>query len=251
MSQSITSFGKRGANIVRAEVHIIGTRPLLQHAFGPDAIPLEKAERSGVAGNDPEEWKRSMLVTGTGKLYIRNTYVFGCLRKGSSRTKKGRGSIQPDVEATLEVEPATILLNVSMPKGDLTRDPTEPVYIDVQGVVNRATKGRNVRYRLAASPGWKCSFIMQWDKTVVSREQMQAVLRDAGTYGGIGDGLKIGCGRFSVVSYKELDDAEDEAPARTVEHPAGESVGTGRPKVRSLHENGEVDGVPHRPSAKR
>lgn len=42
-------------NILNATVSIKGIRPLLWHAFGPDAIPLEKREKTGVAGNDPEE----------------------------------------------------------------------------------------------------------------------------------------------------------------------------------------------------
>ena len=43
------------SNIVRARVTVRGTRPLLQHAFGPESIALEKGEKTGVAGNDPEE----------------------------------------------------------------------------------------------------------------------------------------------------------------------------------------------------
>jgi len=38
-----------------AEVSIEGLRPLLFHVFGPEALPLEKQERTDVTGNDPEE----------------------------------------------------------------------------------------------------------------------------------------------------------------------------------------------------
>lgn len=50
-----------GSNIVTAHVVIEGKRPLLWHHFGPDALPLEKRERTGGAGNDPHEWKRAHL----------------------------------------------------------------------------------------------------------------------------------------------------------------------------------------------
>ena len=50
-------------SIVRATIRIEGLRPLLWHHFGPDALPLEKRPKTGVAGNDPEEWKRTMLST--------------------------------------------------------------------------------------------------------------------------------------------------------------------------------------------
>jgi len=76
------------SNIVRARVTICGTRPLLQHAFGPEALPLEKGERTGVAGNDPQEWRRTCMITADGQLFIRGTYVFGMLRDAARHTRR-------------------------------------------------------------------------------------------------------------------------------------------------------------------
>ena len=67
-------------NMVRMKVTIKGTRPLLQHRFGPDAIPLEKGERTGVAGNDPEEWKRTCMVNSDGQLFIDGRWLWYWLR---------------------------------------------------------------------------------------------------------------------------------------------------------------------------
>lgn len=53
-------------NIVTAEVSIVGTRPFLFHKFGPEALPLEKQERSGVAGNNPDEWRKTFWYTKMG-----------------------------------------------------------------------------------------------------------------------------------------------------------------------------------------
>ena len=36
-------------NIMQAKVKIKGVRPLLWHHFGPDALPLERQEKTGVA----------------------------------------------------------------------------------------------------------------------------------------------------------------------------------------------------------
>jgi hypothetical protein len=58
----------------------------------------------------------------------------------------------------------------------------------VQGVRNPGTKSRNIRYRLAASSGRPCSFTNIFDKTVVDRTRMRAVLNDAGALVGIADG---------------------------------------------------------------
>jgi len=193
-------------NMVRARVHIVGKRPLLQHQFGPEALPLEKEERTGVAGNDPEEWRKTCMVMPNGQLYVRGTYVFSTVREGAKHTKKGKGSIQSLVAATLQVEEDRALLDRWMPKGDdPSTDVTQPVYIDVCGVRNPSTKARNVRYRLATRIGWKAEFTLLWDKAIVSREQMKAVLNDAGTLVGLADGRSVGYGRFAVESFEVLD----------------------------------------------
>lgn len=223
-------------SMVRVRITVLGTKPLLQHAFGPEAIPLEKGEKTGVAGNDPEEWHRTCLVTPEGQLYVRGNYVFGCIRAGSKNIKKGRGSIQALVAATLQVEEMIVLLDRHMPAdGDpKLNDYEAPVYIDVAGVRNPATKGRNVRYRLAASAGWRCSFTISFDKTMVSREQMRAAVTDAGRFAGLGDGLSVGYGRFAVESYEELSDAEEAAPEGSVGEAAGDRVAKRQKGVRSL-----------------
>jgi hypothetical protein len=150
---------------VRVRVKIRGSRPLMQHWFGPDAIPLEKAERSGVAGNSPDEWRKTCMVTPDGQLYVQGTQVFGCLRDAAKYTKKGKGSIQTSVAATLLVEEDVVLLDRHLPKGgDPTTDRSQPVFIDVRGVRNPSTKARNVRYRLTASAGWQCEFTLIFDK---------------------------------------------------------------------------------------
>lgn len=247
MGQNSLPFAQVKKNIIRARVTIRGTRPLLQHEFGPDAIPLEAQEKTGKAGNDPEEWRRSMMVTGDGQLYVRASYVFGCLRDASRYTKKGKGSIQPMVAATLQVEEPIILLDRWLPKdGDPKRnDYSAPVYIDVCGVRNPSTKARNVRYRLAASPGWTCTFTILWDKTLVAREQMRAVLNDASVLTGLGDGRSIGNGRFEVIAYEELTDAEEATAEGSVGPAEGDSLEPRRKKVRAVQHAAEADGVPH------
>jgi len=190
--------------MMKAKVVIRGTRPLLWHRFGPDAIPLERMERTGVAGNDPDEWRKTYSATAEGQLYVDGTYIFGCLRDGARYVKKGRGSIQKDVAATLQVLNDRTLVDRFMPSnGDPpVGDPTAPVYIDVQSVRNPQTKGRNVRYRVAASLGWKAEFEILWDETIVGGQQMQSVAIEAGRFAGIGDGRAVGFGRFEVEEFK-------------------------------------------------
>jgi CRISPR/Cas system endoribonuclease Cas6 (RAMP superfamily) len=75
----------------------------------------------------------------------------------------------------------------------------------VRGVRNPSTKARNVRYRVAASKGWTCTFHLLWDKTIVSRAEMETVLIDSGKLVGIGNGRGIGMGRFEVAEFTVID----------------------------------------------
>lgn len=205
------------SNMLQAKVCIVGTRPLFWHRFGPEAIPLEKQEKTGVAGNDPEEWRKTVMVTKDGQLYIEPTYVFATIREGAKYVKKGRGSIQPSVIATLQIVDNRVLVDRFMPgypNGkiyDVTKeqppaqDSDEPVYLDVRMVRNPQTKAANIRYRVVASPGWHCEFTIEWDKTIVSRSEMESTLIDAGKLVGIGNGRKIGMGRFDVESFDVIE----------------------------------------------
>jgi hypothetical protein len=208
------------SNMITAKVSIRGVRPLLIHHFGEDAIPADKSvrkEKTGAAGNDPEEWRRTALINKHGQLYVEPTYIFGTLRDGAKHTPKGRGSLQPAVAATLQIDDAAVLIDRFFPgfpseqPFDIAkaaappRDPNAPVYMDVRSVKNPATRARNVRYRVACSPGWTCGFTILFDKTVVTRGQMEAVLRDAGQLVGLADGRSIGFGRFTVEGFAETE----------------------------------------------
>ncbi len=205
-----------GKNIVTAKVTIKGTRPLFWHWFGPEAMPIDagRKEKTGKAGNDPEEWRKSVTVTKDGQLFMPGTYAFATIREGAKYTKKGRGSIQNNVIATLQILDDRIMVDRFLPtfpnghECDLAQvsappqDPEQDVYLDIRMVRNPATKGANVRYRVAASPSWSCSFTIQWDVSIVSRGEMEASIIDAGKLSGIGNGRKIGMGRFDLVSFE-------------------------------------------------
>lgn len=197
-------------NMLTAQIEIQGTRPFLFNWFGPDTIPLEKKERTGVAGNDPEEWKRTYRATEDGTLYVNGDYAFGCLKEGAVYTKRGRSNLQKSLRATLRVLDDIILMDrrlpdpISLLETKPYRDPSLPVYLDVRSVINPGSGARNLRYRVAASAGWKMTFSIEWDKTVVSRNEMEAIAIDGGRFEGIGNGRKIGMGRFDVVKFEVL-----------------------------------------------
>lgn len=229
--------------LVKAKVSIEGVQPLLWHHFGPDAIPLGAKEKSGKAGNDPDEWRKTVLATESGQLYLRREYVFGCLRAAAKFTTRKRGTLQPYVAATLQVLQDTVLIDRWMPKGGpAIGAETEAVYLDRRAVVNPGTKRRNVRYRVAVSPGWKAEFLMTWDNTVVGREEMEAVAHDGGKLVGLGSGRDIGFGRFVVKSF-EVDHAQEPATARDLGKNTTKRVAKGSKKVRTLPPAGRAQRV--------
>ena len=197
---------KKKSTIKKAKAFIRGTRPLIWHAFTEEALSLERKVTDGKAGNNPQEWKDTVLVDPQGKLYIKPTYVFGAMREGALYTKVGRGTIQKKVMATLIVMDNIVYIeNRHMPlEEELTRDITKPVYLDVCSVRNPNTKGRNICYRIASSIGWEAHFTIQWDSSIVSENQIENVVTDAGVLVGLGDGRSIGNGRFEVTSFEIL-----------------------------------------------
>ena len=183
-----------------AEVKISGIKAILWHRFGPDTLSLVKKEKTGVAGNDPEEWKTTVLKTDKNQLYLEPSYIFACIRDGARYTKKGRSSLQPLIAATLQVLDDKVLVDRYLPE-NMTTNPNEPVYLDIRGVKNPVTRSRNVRYRVCSSPGWNATFNIAWDKTIISRAEMESIILDAGMYSGLGDARSIGFGRFKLEEF--------------------------------------------------
>ncbi|MEK5203279.1 hypothetical protein NST55_18495 [Bacillus sp. FSL R10-2789] len=187
-------------SIIRANVKISGTRPLLFNRFTEDAIPITKQEKWGVPGNNPEEWKKTFQATPQGQLYLDPIYIFSCLRAGGKFISKGRGTLEPEVSSTLQVLDNKIFINRFLPPiNEITRDDKRDVYIDVRPVSRRGVK--NIRYRLAISSGWETEFSIIWEGTLINREQMRAICQDAGAYAGLGDARKVGFGRFHVTDF--------------------------------------------------
>ena len=201
-------------SILQAQVMIIGTRTLAIHHFGIDALPLEPQEKYGVPGNNPNEWKKTVLMDEERQLFLLPTYFFGCIKYGGKTVKRGRGNILADIASTLQVMDDQIYIcnndgPIKLPESPLVIEAgtvkTEKLpdsYVEVIGVRNPSTKARNIRYRVAVKPGWCCSFTILWDSVVVDRKSLETAIINAGKLVGIGDGRQsIGYGRFDVTDF--------------------------------------------------
>jgi hypothetical protein len=188
---------------VFAKVSVEGTKPILFHTFPLDTLSSTK-KKQGNTGDNNEEWKETVLMNDKRNLYVYNTYFQASIADGGKEIKAGRGNISRKVAGTLEVVESKILLDdLFVPEeASLTRLDTDLVYLDVRAVVNPMTKGRNLRYRIAARAGWKCQFTIAWDDRIVSKDQIKQCVETAGSLQGIGDGRKIGFGRFKLIDFK-------------------------------------------------
>lgn len=207
------------SNVIQANIIICGTRPMLIHHFGPDAIPLVRREKSGVAGNDPEEWKRTVLMTDNRQIYLPCEYILSNFRAGSRIAFGPRGGHAGKLAACLQIADENILFDRFVPENlDEFINRTEAeVYLDVRGVKQPTTKARNVRYRVALSPGWQSKFSILWDKTIISREEMHSIVDHSGEFVGLGDGRTIGLGRYSVEEFNiQGEEVEDNATSSTI-----------------------------------
>jgi hypothetical protein len=202
------------SSILRAKVSVKGNRILTWHHFGIDALSPEAKERSGTAGNNPDEWRRTVLMDDDRRLYLLPTYFFGCIKHGGKSVKKGKSNLFLPIASCLQIlddliyvsNGGEVLVLPESPEkieaGTMRFEKLPPVYVEVIGVRNPSTKGRNIRYRVATPPGWLCDFTLLWDATIVNRRDMQAAVEAAGALVGVGDGrTSIGYGRFDVLSF--------------------------------------------------
>jgi hypothetical protein len=188
---------------IEVKVGFKGIKPLLYHCFSIEALAIGRKEIMGTAGNNPDEWKRTVKVTENGQFYLPFSYPFSCAINGSKMLRKGKGTYQKDVSSTLDVLDEKILLNRFMPQNIMGNTEKDDVYIDVRGVNNKNSKGsKNIRYRVCLNPGWEGEFSIKFDNTIVGIELMEQILIDGGKFSGFGDGRSIGFGKFVITKFE-------------------------------------------------
>lgn len=190
--------------MTKVNVEIVGVKPIIFNKFNMESLTDQKKPKVGNSGNNPEEWKHSFFVEGK-RIYIPGAYLFAALKNGAVNTKVGRGTIQKTLISALNICDERVYLNREIwddwentEYENLPTNSDSPVYIDIRMVANPNTKGRNIRYRLAMSPGWKMSFSLDIDESLISNAQIKKVIEDTGKLQGIADARSLGYGRYEV-----------------------------------------------------
>ena len=186
-----------------AKVTIKGVRHIIFHAFREEVLTETKKAKTGTTGNNPEEWKSTVQMDENRNLFLTPLNLFGHLRDSAKFTKLGRGTFKDKVAATIMFPDRNFYLkDCIVPEDDkLERDESKKVFLHVCSVKNPATKGRNMRYRIAASKGWELEFEVIWDESIVSKEVMKGIIEDGGVLVGLMDGRQIGFGRYDLGSF--------------------------------------------------
>jgi hypothetical protein len=151
-------------------VKMRGVSPLLMNAYPMKPTPgldkktaAEQAEHA--AYRDPE----------TKELYVPGVAVQRALVSAATYSKgKSRASLQKPVAASVLVSPERIGLGL------------REYAIDSRPVVVPATKGRIVRHRPRLD-SWEISFTIDYDETLLTAEQLRAVVDDMGSRVGLLD----------------------------------------------------------------
>lgn len=175
-----------------AKVTIEGTSALLMHRF-----PLEEIE---AIEKKPKEEQAEIAAyrDPDGKLYVPSV----CIQRsfiGAATYQKFKGNL------TL-MKPAAACLLVTPERVLLLSNKGNPGYtIDSRAVVIPRTKGRIIRHRPRIDE-WKLRFELEWDDTLLKKEQVRRIVDDAGKRTGLLDfrpATKGPFGRFVVVSWSK------------------------------------------------
>lgn len=186
-----------------------GKKPYLFHRFNIETITnQQKKPKEGSSGNNPSEWKETAHTDGT-KLYIPGFYIHSAITAGAKFVKIGRGTVSKHVSSALNIlDEKIFFINRELPKPileltneEMSQDSNSPIFLDIRGVSNPNTKGKNIRYRLGLSSGWKIKVNFEWDDTIISKDQMKASIEALGKLVGLSNGRTLGYGRFDVEEF--------------------------------------------------
>lgn len=170
----------------RVAATIKGISPLLMHRY--PLIPIEGIEKK----SPQEQAEVSAYRAENGQLYLPAEAMQRALIGAATYSKgKGRGSLQKNASACLQVSPMILPLG------------TDTFAIDSRRVVIAATKGACVRHRPRLDQ-WEATFTLEWDDLLLKETECRRILDDCGLRVGLLDfrpEKKGPFGRFMVTQW--------------------------------------------------
>lgn len=144
------------------------------------------------AQRDRLEWEGGLYYDEAAKRpYIPSDNLESCIRAGARKQRLGK-----NVEAAVLVSDDIVHVEYQGPK-DREKMYADPRFTLRKGIVVPATGNRLIRIRPMLPVGWKLSFTLEYDETVVNEESLIKAMQDAGSLIGLGD-HRPKFGRFLV-----------------------------------------------------
>ena len=190
-------------------ITIRGTNALLLHKYTTATVSGPKARviKSREATMYDDEWIKSTYLNKEGHVVMPSLNIIACLFDGSKGMKIGKKAITRILYTSLFVTPFEPVV-MGDEKPITINDIRKNDWLDRRGAV---ISGRRIdRTRTMLPLGWTLSFVISTKDSSLSKEDIKAVLENAGTSAGLGDWRpsspkKPGpYGTFAVVSFEEV-----------------------------------------------
>ncbi len=161
--------------------------PLLMHALPKE--PQREMRDAGKEYDSQEEVEKALYKDKEGKIYFPSKWIKGCIEGAAKGVKKGTVNLRSKVIQAVSVYPPMIY-------------PTKLSDYDIdQQYVRLQSRNLILRSRPKFDE-WEIDFEINFDEEIISEGDIMKLLMRVGKFIGIGDGRKLGYGRFTVEKFE-------------------------------------------------
>jgi len=161
--------------------------PLLMHALPKE--PQKEMRDTGKEYNPQEEAEKALYRDKEGKIYFPSKWIKGCIEGAAKGVKKGTVNLRSKIIQAVSVYPPMVY------PAKLSDYEIDQQYVRLQG--------RNLILRSRPKfDEWEIDFEINFDEEIISANDIEKLLLRGGRFIGIGDGRKIGHGRFQTAKFK-------------------------------------------------
>lgn len=161
--------------------------PLLMHALPKEA--QKEIRDTGKEFDPQEEAEKGLYKDKNGKIYFPSKWIKGCLESAAKGVRKGLVNLRSKVIQAVSIYPPMIYPT------KLSDYEIDQQYVRLQG--------RNLILRSRPKfDEWEIDFEVHHDEEIIGASDVKKLLERGGRFIGIGDGRKIGYGRFKVEKFE-------------------------------------------------
>jgi hypothetical protein len=169
------------------KVKLVNIGPLLMHALPQE--PENKMRDTGKEFDPREEAEKGLYKDKEGRIYFPSKWIKGCIESAAKGVKKGTVNLRSKVIQAVSIYPP-IIYPTKLSDYELDQQ-----YVRLQG--------RNLILRSRPRfDKWEIDFEINFDEEIISANDIQKLLERGGRFIGIGDGRKIGYGRFKIEKFE-------------------------------------------------